>query len=109
MGHEVSVNPVDDACLAGFLGHNDRHGSEEKERQPVPASRGYKHCSNEHRADSDLQAVVHTKLIPFLRLASARFVRQPFLNPKHLLITISQDELPASGGKSFRGNIYMSL
>ena len=69
MGHEVSVNPVDDACLAGFLGHNDRHGSEEKERQPVPASRSYEHYRNEHRADSDLQAVVHTKLIPYLSFA----------------------------------------
>ena len=54
VGHKVSVDPVDDACLAGFPSHNDRHGSEEKERQPVPASRGYKHCRNEHRADSDL-------------------------------------------------------
>ena len=61
------------ACLAGFPSHNDRHGSEEKERQPVPASRGYKHCRNEHRANSDLQAVVHTKPIPFLSLASACF------------------------------------
>tara|TARA_B100000073_G_scaffold320415_1_gene300079 strand:+ start:185 stop:571 length:387 start_codon:yes stop_codon:yes gene_type:complete len=73
VGDEVSVNPVDDACLAGFPTHNDRHGSEEKERQPVPASRGYKHCRNEHRADGDLQAVIHIKLIPFLSLASARF------------------------------------
>ena len=69
MGNEVSVNPVDDACLAGFPSHNDSHGGEEQERQPVPTSRGHKHCRDEHRADSDLQAVVHTKLNPFLSFA----------------------------------------
>ena len=69
MGNEVSVNPVNEACLAGFPSRDDRHGGEEKERQPVTASRGYKDCRNEYRADSDLQAVVHTKLIPFLSFA----------------------------------------
>ena len=69
MGNEVSVNPVNEACLAGFPSHDDRHGSEEKERQPVTASSGYKHCRNEHRAHCDLQADVHTKLIPYLSFA----------------------------------------
>ena len=82
MGNEVSVNPVDEACLAGFPSHDDRYGSEEKERQPVPASRGNKHCRNEHRANSDLQAVIHTKLITFLSLAAARFG-----SPAHLLLS----------------------
>ena len=59
MSHEVSVDPVDDAYLAGFPSHNDRHGGEEVEHQPVPASHGYKHCRNEHRADSDLTAVIY--------------------------------------------------
>ena len=40
MRYKNNIDPVDDACLAGFPGHNDRHGGEEKERQPVPASRG---------------------------------------------------------------------
>ena len=79
--YEVSVEPVKDSCLASFPSDNDRYGEEEKERQPVPASRGYKHCGNEHRVHSDLQAVVHTKLIPFLSLASARFG-----SPTHLLL-----------------------
>ena len=69
MGNEVSVNPVDEACLASFPSHDDRYGSEEKERQPVTASSGYKHCRNEHRAHCDLQADVHTKLIPYLSFA----------------------------------------
>ena len=69
MGNEVSVNPVNEACLAGFPSHDDRHGGEEKERQPVTASSGYEHCRNEHRAHCDLQAVVHTKLIPYLSFA----------------------------------------
>jgi len=56
-------------CSAEFPSHSDRHGGEEKERQPVTASCGYKDCRNEYRADSDLQAVVHTKLIPFLSFA----------------------------------------
>ena len=43
MRYEYSIDSVDDVCLAGFPSHNDRHGGEEKERQPVPASRGYKH------------------------------------------------------------------
>ena len=81
MGNEVSVNPVNEAYLAGFPSHDDRHGGEEKERQPVTASSGYKHCRNEHRAHCDLQADVHTKLIPFLSLASARF-----WSPAHLLL-----------------------
>jgi len=46
VGNEVSVNPVNEACLAGFPSHDDRHGGEEKERQPVTASSGYKHCRN---------------------------------------------------------------
>ena len=29
---EDSIDPVDDACLAGFPSHNDRHGGEQKER-----------------------------------------------------------------------------
>ena len=83
MHYKVSINTVDGASLAGFPSHNDRHGVEQKERQPVPASRGHKHCRNEHRADSDLQAVVHTKLMPFLGLASARFGSQAhFLLPR---------------------------
>ena len=32
---------------------------------------------------------------------------KPFLHPKHLLITVSQDESPASGGKKFpRKHLY---
>ena len=81
MHYKDSIDPVDGACLAGFPSHNDRHGGEEKERQPVPASCGYKHCRNEHRANSYLQKVVHTKLIPFLNLTSARF-----RSPAHLLL-----------------------
>jgi len=69
VGNEVSVNPVNEACLAGFPSHDDRHGSEEKERQPVTASSGYKHCRNERGAHCDLQTVVHTKLIPYLSFA----------------------------------------
>ena len=69
MGNEVSVNPVNEAYLAGFPSHDDRHGGEEKESQPVTASSGYKHCRNEHRAHCDLQADVHTKLIPYLSFA----------------------------------------
>ena len=67
--YKVSVEPVNDACLASFPSHNDCHGGEEKERQPVPTSRGNKHCRDEHSTNSDLQAVVHTELIPFLSLA----------------------------------------
>ena len=81
VGNEVSVNQVDEAYSASFRSHNDRNGGEEKERQPVPASRGHEHCRNERRTDSDLPAVVHTKLIPFLSLASARF-----WSPAHLLL-----------------------
>jgi len=50
VGNEVSVNPVNEACLAGFPSHDDRHGGEEKERQPVAASSGYKLCRNEQLA-----------------------------------------------------------
>ena len=81
--YKVSVEPVNDSCLASFPSDNDRYGDEEKERQPVSASRGYKHCGNEYRAHSDLQAVVHTKLISFLSLASARFG-----SPAHLLLPL---------------------
>ena len=65
MRHKVSVDPVNDASLAGFPSHNDSHCGEQKECQPVPASRGHKHCRHEHRADSDLPAVVHKKLLLF--------------------------------------------
>ena len=87
--YKVSVNPVDEARLASFPSHKDRHGGEEKDRQPVLASRGYKHCRNEHRANSDLQAVVNTKLIPFLSLASACF-----RSPAHLLDPRRSDVSP---------------
>ena len=81
MGNEVSVNPVNEAYLAGFPSHNDRHGGEEKERQPVPASRGYKHCRNEHRADSDLQAVVHTNKADSFSQSGVSPLREPSPSP----------------------------
>ena len=47
--------------LAELPGHKECHRGEDKENQPVPTNPESKDGRDEHRTNSDLQAVIHSE------------------------------------------------